>query len=91
MGLLPARTLDKRVLALLWPMSSITHTFSVLVTEGILSHISKLNGALRARVHKPIAALWMKFRGGNDLSQLLHVCGFDVHNIEALVLNIEIP
>ena len=33
----------------------------------------------------------MELRGRNNLSQLLHVCGFDVDYVEALVLDVEVP
>ena len=33
----------------------------------------------------------MELCGGNDLSQFLHVCWLYVHDVEALVLNIEVP
>ena len=33
----------------------------------------------------------MEFRRRNDLSQLLHVGGLDVDNVEALILDVEIP
>lgn len=66
-------------------------TLGMLVTERILSHVRQLYRAFRARVHKPIAALWVEFSCGDHLCQLLHVRGFDVDNIEALILNVEIP
>ena len=33
----------------------------------------------------------MELSGRDDLGQLLHVCGLDVNDIEALVLNVEVP
>lgn len=33
----------------------------------------------------------MELGGGNDLGQLFHVGGLDVHDVEALVLNVEVP
>jgi len=33
----------------------------------------------------------MKLGGRDDLGQLLHVCGLDVDNVEALVLYVEMP
>ena len=33
----------------------------------------------------------MEFCSGDDLSQLFHVGRFDIHYVEALVLNIEVP
>lgn len=67
------------------------YTLRVLVAEGTLSHICQLDGALRARIHEPIAANGVKFGGGNDLGQLFHISGFDVHDIEALILDIQVP
>ena len=61
------------------------------VAERTLSHIRKLDGSLGACVHEPIAALRVEFGRRDDLSQLLHVSGFDVNNVEALILNVQIP
>lgn len=33
----------------------------------------------------------MELGGSDHLSQLLHIGGFDVNNVEALILNIEVP
>ena len=33
----------------------------------------------------------MEFCSCDDLGQLLHVCGLDVDNVEALILDVEIP
>lgn len=33
----------------------------------------------------------MELSCGDDLRQLLHVCRFDIHDVEALVLDIEVP
>lgn len=33
----------------------------------------------------------MELGGSDDLCQLLHVGGLDVHNVEALVLDVEVP
>ena len=72
-------------------MTSLMPTLSVLIAQSILSHIGQLYGTLRARIHEPVAALRMKFSSGNDFSQLLHVCWLYVDNVEALILNVEVP
>jgi hypothetical protein len=33
----------------------------------------------------------MKLGSCDDLGQLLHVCRLDVNNVEALILNVEVP
>jgi hypothetical protein len=33
----------------------------------------------------------VEFRSRDDFGQLFHVCGLDIHNVEALVLYVEIP
>ncbi len=66
-------------------------TFGVLIAQSTFTHIGKLYGALRAGIHKPIAALRMKLRSGDNLSQLFHICRLDVHYIKALILDVEVP
>lgn len=66
-------------------------TFGMLITEGALAHIGQLDGSLGAGVHEPVAALRVELGGGDDFSQFLHVCGLDVDDVEALVLNIQVP
>jgi hypothetical protein len=66
-------------------------TFRMLVAECALSHVSKLNGSFGAGVHKPIAACRVELGSSDDLSELFHVRWFDIDNVEALVLNVEIP
>lgn len=61
------------------------------VTESALPHVGKLDGPLRARVHKPIAAQRVELSSSDNLSQLLHVGWLDVDNVEALILNVEVP
>lgn len=63
----------------------------MLVTEGTLSHVGKLDGALGAGIHEPVATLWVELGGSDDLSKLFHVSRFDVDNVEALVLDIQVP
>lgn len=63
----------------------------MLVAQRTLAHIRELDGALRARVHEPVAAEGVELGGSDDLSQLLHVGGFDVDNVETLVLYVQVP
>lgn len=63
----------------------------MLVAESTLAHISQLNRALRARIHEPVAALWMELCRGDNLRQLLHVRWLDVDNVEALILDVQVP
>ena len=63
----------------------------MLVAECTLAHIRQFDGSFGAGVHEPIAALRMEFGSSNDFGELFHVCRFNVHNVETLVLNIEIP
>ena len=66
-------------------------TFGVLITQSILPHVCKLDCALRTGIHEPVAALRMEFGGGDDFSEFLHISRLDVHDVEALILNIEVP
>ena len=66
-------------------------TLGMLVTQGTLSHICKLNGALGACIHEPIAALRMELSSRDDFSQLFHIGWLDVDDIEALILDVQIP
>lgn len=66
-------------------------TLVVLVTQRPLSHVGKLDGALGTGIHEPIAAGGVEFGGRDDFRQLLHVRRLDVDDVEALVLNIQVP
>lgn len=63
----------------------------MLIAESTLPHICQFDSAFRACVHEPIAANGVKFSGGDNLCQLLHIGGLDVNDVEALVLNVEVP
>lgn len=63
----------------------------MLVTQRTLSHIGQLDGSLGTGVHEPITAVRMKLGSGNNFSEFLHVCRLDIDDVEALVLDIEIP
>ena len=67
------------------------HTFGVFITQCSLAHVGQLDGALGASVHKPVAAGGVEFGGGDDFGEFLHICGFDVDNVKALILNIKVP
>lgn len=66
-------------------------TLGMRITKSPLTHISQLDGSLAAGIHEPIAAERVELCGGNDLGQLFHVCRLDVNNVEALILNVEVP
>lgn len=66
-------------------------TLGVVVAKSALAHIRQLNRALRASIHEPVTALWVEFCGRNNLSQLLHVRWLDIDDVEALILNIQVP
>ena len=61
------------------------------IAESAFSHVRQLDRPLGARVHEPIAALRVEFRSRNDLRELFHVRWFDIHDIEALILNVQVP
>lgn len=68
-----------------------THTFVVCIAQGPLSHIRKLDGSLGAGIHKPITTCRVELSSRNHLCQLLHVCRFDINNVETLILNVQVP
>lgn len=88
-GPLPARKLQK--LAVPAHIGDPAPTLCVLVAERTLSHVGELDCALATGVHEPVAALGVKLGGGDDLRQLLHVGRLDVDNVEALILNVQVP
>ena len=56
-------------------------TFCVLITQSLLPHVAKSDGAFAAAVDEEVATAGVELRGRNDLCQLLHVGRLDVHNI----------
>lgn len=66
-------------------------TLRMLVAKGALPHIGQFDRALRAGIDKPVTADRVELSRCNDLRQLLHVCRFDIHNVETLVLDVEVP
>lgn len=63
----------------------------MLITQRTLPHVCQFDGALATGIHEPIAALGMELCCCDDLSQLLHIRRLDVDDVEALILNVEIP
>ena len=63
----------------------------MLIAQGALPHVGQLDGSLGASVHEPVAAHGVELGGRDDLGQLLHVRRLDVDNVEALVLDVEVP
>lgn len=66
-------------------------TLGVLVAKGALAHVGEFDSTLGARVHEPVTARGVKLGSGDDLGQLFHVRGLNVHDVEALVLDIQVP
>jgi hypothetical protein len=63
----------------------------VLVAQRTFAHICQLDGALGACVHKPVAAGGVELGSCDDFGQFFHVCRFDIDNVEALILDVEVP
>ena len=63
----------------------------MLVAQCTLAHVGQLDRALGTCVHEPIAADRMEFRSRDDLCKLFHVGRLDINNVEALVLDVEVP
>lgn len=63
----------------------------MLVTKRTFTHICKFDCSLRTCIHEPIAALRVKLSSSDDLCKFLHVRGFDIDNVKALVLDIQVP
>lgn len=60
MGLPLVRTLCRVSLVMAWQWYRLT--FGMLITQSAFSHIRELDGTFGARIHEPVAALWVKFR-----------------------------
>jgi hypothetical protein len=63
----------------------------MLIAQSTLSHIRQLDGTFGTRVHEPIAAYWMELGGSDDFRKLFHVGRLNIDNVEALVLDVEVP
>ena len=53
----------------------------MLVAQCRISHVSQFDVALRTAVHEQVAVYRVELGSGDDLSQLLHVCRFDVDDV----------
>ena len=53
----------------------------MLIAQSRIPHVSKFDVTLRAAVHKQVAVYGVEFGSGDDLGQLLHVHGLDVHDV----------
>ena len=51
------------------------------VAKRRVSHVSKLDVALRAAVHEQIAVHRVELRRGDNFRKLFHIRGLDVHDI----------
>src|SRR2546423_13552368 len=63
----------------------------MLVAQSTFTHIRELYGPFRASVHEPVAALRMKFRSRYHFCEFFHVRRFDINDVEALVLYVQVP
>ena len=63
----------------------------MFVTESSLPHICQFDGAFTRCVHEPVATYRMELRSCDDFSELFHVRRLDIDNVEALILDIEVP
>lgn len=63
----------------------------MFIAQGPLAHVGQLDGALRAGVHKPVAAGGVEFGSGDDFGEFLHISGFNIDNVKALILNVKVP
>lgn len=85
------RTLDKIVSTCNWPNFPVVRTLGVFVTQRPLSHIRKLDCALGAGIHEPVTADGVELGRSDDFCEFLHIRGLDIHDVEALVLDVEVP
>ena len=53
----------------------------MLVAQGGVSHVSKLDVTLRAAVHEQVALCGVELGRGDDLRELLHIRGLDIDNV----------
>jgi hypothetical protein len=63
----------------------------MLIAQRSLPHICQLDCAFTRRIHEPVASGGMEFCSSDDLSQLFHVRRLDVDDVEALILDVEVP
>lgn len=63
----------------------------MVIAQSALPHVGQLDGALGAGIHEPVAASGMEFSRSDDLRELFHIGRLDIDNVEALVLDVEVP
>jgi hypothetical protein len=63
----------------------------MLIAKSALAHIRQLDSSLGAGVHEPVTADRVELGSCDDLGKFLHVGRLDIHNVEALVLDVEVP
>jgi hypothetical protein len=63
----------------------------VLIAKCTFAHVCEFDRPFRAGIHEPIATLRVEFCCSDNLCKFFHICRLDVHNIEALILNVEVP
>lgn len=66
-------------------------TFRMLITKSLLPHIRKFYRPFAGSIHEPVTTDGMKFRSCDDLCKLLHVRWLNVDNVEALILDVQVP
>ncbi len=73
------------------PQPTQPRTFGVPVAEGTLAHVRKTYDAFAGAVHQEMRVHGVARRRGDDFSQLLHVFGLHIHDVEALVAHFQAP
>lgn len=63
----------------------------MLIAKSAFPHICQFYGSLATGVHEPVTILGVELCSGNNFRQFLHISRLDIHNVEALILDIEIP
>ena len=63
----------------------------MLIAQCALPHVGQLDCAFRARVHEPVTAAGVELCRRDNLRELLHVRRLDVDDVEALVLDVQVP
>ena len=59
--------------------------------KAYLSHVTESYCPFAGTVDEEIALLGVELGGGDDLRELLHVGGLDVHDVEGLVRDLHVP
>jgi hypothetical protein len=63
----------------------------MLVAESACAHVRQLDRAFGARIHEPVAAQGVEFGGSNNFGEFLHVRRLNIDDVEALVLDVQVP